>query len=205
MAMYSDNVIERQRKIGKQLMLVNIIHVENDKEIRGFWGNRMTTDDLSMWSLIERDEIIDLIDATHCLYDNLLAQDFSYELLSSNDDYSSDCLIYLEETMLNHGNMVLKNYGKEFISEYSIKEAEKNYFNYKKKYPGVPVKKEYATPQRFRRILEYYVKSIIHTIEEVVSEGYDWAVIKEMLRCDLTEEKYMKLAKMFGHTVDNMD
>jgi len=200
MGMYSDNVIERQRKIGKQLMLVNIIHVENDNEIRGWWTNRMTTDDLSKWSLIEKDEITDLIEATHCLYEYLLARDFSIELLTGDRNYFSDCLIYLEETMLNHGNKVLLNYDKEFITEYSIKEAEKNYYNFQKEYPEEPVKKEHATPQIFREILEYYVENTVHTIEEVVSEGYDWAVIKEMLGCDLTEKKYVELAEMFGHT-----
>jgi hypothetical protein len=57
----------------------------------------------------------------------------------------------------------------------------------------------------FRKILEYYVKNTVHSIGEVVAYGYDWAVIKEMLRCDLTEEKYKELVELFGDSVEDTD
>ncbi len=205
MAMYSDNLLERQRKIGKQLMMVNIIHVRNDREIRGCWPGLLSIDDLSEWSLIERDEIGDLVEATNCLYDSLMARDFSWELYSGSNDYKGNCLIFLKETMLNHGNNVLPNYDNEYITEYSIREADKNYIDYLRKYPGATDKKEYATPTMFRKILEYYVKNTVHSIGEVVADGYDWAVIKEMLRCDLTEEKYKELVELFGDSVEDTD
>ena len=203
MEMYSDNLIERQRKIGKQLMLVNMIHVENEKELNGQFVSQLPIETLSEWSLMDEDEIDELIEATHCLYEQLLVQDFVYELSSCNRDHHVDHRIFLEDTILDHGSKVLSNYNEVYITDYSIREAKTNYYKLQNKYAKINVSKEFATPQRFRETLEHYVKYVVHLIGEVVSKGYDWAVIKEMLGYDLTEEKYEELVALFGHVVEN--
>ena len=68
--------IDKQRLIGKQLMLVDLIHEENDSNT-GF--SFVSKDKLSKWSRMEKDEIIKIVNT--CAY----MDDFNMQCNAAKD------------------------------------------------------------------------------------------------------------------------
>lgn len=186
--------IEKQRLIGKQLMLVDLIHEENDSNTRFSFVSK---DDLSKWSRIEKEEIIKLVNT--CAYmDDFTMQCNAAKDLAYHKDGSvgSNAYLFYLSTYRRFWYFALMLIDKDSIDGYSHKNAQKNYEEYMKKHQEYPVDEEMANAEFFKNVLEHYVRWFVDCFNNALEDGYDWDVVTRMARIDLSQERFKVLEQI---------
>ena len=97
--------IEKQRDIGKQLMLVDIIHCENDSARKGAFSF-VSKDELAKWASMEKEELGRLINTCADLDPFNMACNVAHECASYNEEYKKDKNAYsfMLHSFLRHGD-----------------------------------------------------------------------------------------------------
>ena len=191
--------IEKQREIGKQLMLVDIIHYENDSVMKGSFSS-VSKDELAKWASVEKEELGRLVNTCADLDPFNMACNVAHECASYNEEYKKDKNAYsfMLHSFLRHGEMILLVIGHVEISAYCEGNAKANYESYQKKMEEFPVDEKYSKGSTLEGIMTLYIQHFIKTVKDAVSQGYDWDVINRMLRFDISQERFQELELHFA-------
>ncbi len=187
--------IERQRKIGKQLMLVNIIHVENDKVIHGYFSF-LSRDSLAEWASLSSEEMDTFFYICRTLdpYERLTSAACIYDHIH-NSEYGRNSYFFAFFTYLKLGATLLQYLDPEDIPDYCQRTSLTNFTNYQEKWGDHPVSDQYSDPVVLQSVLRNYIEFFVKIVHEAIELNYDWDVIKAMLRFDITRERLTALER----------
>ncbi len=188
--------IEKQRLIGKQLMIVDLIHEENDRASRtGF--SFVSRDKLGKWARMEKDEIAKIIDTCSYMDDFTMqcdaARDLAYNLDGS---VGSNAYLFYLSTYRRFWYLTLTCLDKGSIDDYCSKNAKKNYDEYMKKHQEYPVDEGVANADLFKTVLEHYVRWFVNCFKNALEDGYDWDVVTRMARMEISQERFQILEQI---------
>ena len=189
--------IKRQREIGKQLFLVNMVHCENDIGRKGGYSF-LSRDDVATWASMTREEIDHFIAVCSTLDPYGIASEAARECCKETtfkSEKNAYCFVF--STYYRMGDLFSGFVKPDNFGVVCKGLSESNYQTYCEKHKNYPVDESYATSEVFEEAMTFYIKYYVEVIKEVVSEGYDWDVITAMTRTNISEERYHSLANAF--------
>lgn len=180
-------IIERERLIGQQILLVRILHVENEK---GF--SFVKVDDIAKWMDISKDEVEAHMWACREL-------DYSQICFSATVEFCRDSRLVFDVRFFCevYGMTYLKFvlYKEESELKTWIKEIKERYKEkYQEKYGKVKISDE-----ELEEAFEFFGKYYLNTIEEVRKCGFEWDVIVEILEHEFRKEEILALSSMLNN------
>lgn len=181
--------IEKQRLIGKQLMIVDLIHIENDKAHKtGF--SFVTTENLQKWSGMEESEVKKLVDTCEYMDDFKLSCEAAgdFERIQNKTTGSNAYMFYLS-TYSRLGSTAIIALNKEVLDDYCNHAAKMNYKQYKETYPEYPIDEEMGKAEMLKKALEHYIRWFVKRCTSALEAGYDWDVVIRMARTDISQER----------------
>ena len=190
--------IEKQREIGKQLFLVNILHYENDRVRKGAYSF-LSRDDLAAWASMTKEELDSFIDVCGALDPYNMASAAAKEYCQKEpfkSEKSAYCFVL--STYYRMGDLFAATVDIDKFEDYCKIFSEYNYQTYSEKHEEYPVDESYYTPEIFENVMSFYIRYLVAIIKEVISEGYAWDVISSMTRAKISEERYNILATAFA-------
>ncbi len=188
---------KKQREIGKQLFLVNILHYENVKARRGGYSF-LSKEKLAAWASMTQDELDHFIDACSALDPYNMASEAAKKCCRENTFKSDkEAYCFVLSTYYIMGDLFVTSLETDEFEGFCKKNSEYNYQRYCGKYKEYSVDESYATPEILEEAMKFFIKYYVSVISEVLSKGYDWDVITGMARLDITEERYQTLVNTF--------
>lgn len=170
----------RQREIGQQIIIIRIIHDENDKVSRGGFSF-LDRSEIAKWAQKSEEELEYFLDDIAVLDEFNICVDAALEYASG---LPADAYGFFLSTFRKHGYLYIE----------SLLNKEKTYNPYAEGIEdlacinarkiidkGLHVDEETQSASRFEDSLKFYFKFYIDRIVDVVCEGYDWDVVCEML------------------------
>ena len=195
--------INIQRKIGKQLFLVNILHYENDQARKGGYSF-LSRESLAAWASLSKEDLDRFIDVCGALDPYKMATEAARECCKEEPFNSEKGAFYFVlSTYYRMGDLFASTLDIDKFEDYCKKNSEYNYQTYSEKHEQYPVAKSYSTPETFEKVMRFYIRYLVTLIKEVIAEGYSWDVIASMARTDISEERYNNLAKAFAKEIAN--
>ena len=190
-----ETMIMRQREIGKQQMLVKILHYENDRRGHSF----VSRDDLVGWTSMSEDELETFISFCSALDPYSIADETANNCRREEKfKNESESYIYILSACYRFGGLFASILDPDLLEEYVEEYAAVNYRIYKEKYGETyPVDKFMAAPDVFKHMMQSYIKCYLDNMDEALSAGYDWDVIAKMTRDNISEKRYQVLVKAF--------
>lgn len=192
-----DNIdIQKQREIGKQLLIVDILHYENDRARKGKFAF-LSKDKLAAWTSMKEEELDIFINVCGCLDSFQLATDAAYEYVYG-EEYENGELPYhfVMYTYLRFGKIVLRDLDLDTITDYYERTAEKNYRNYCEDWEKYPVNECFSKASAFEAMMKYYIRYFVKIVKAAMAYGFDWDVINAMLRFKLSQERFATLEEI---------
>jgi len=188
--------IGKQRLIGKQLMIVDLLHEENDKGSRtGF--SFVTTDHLHKWSGMEEDEVKKLVNTCAYMDEFKLSCDAASDLERiKNKTVGSNAFMFYLSTYRRLGSTALIALNKEIMEDYCNHAAKINYEQYKENYPEYLVDETMGSSEMLKVALEHYVRWFVKCCNNALAEGYDWDVVIRMAKMEISKERFALLAQI---------
>ncbi len=193
--MVDETNIKKQREIGKQLLLVDIIHAENDKVMKGSFS-RLSSNDLVRWTSMTNEEVDHFIEVCSVLDPWNMAK-AAAKKYRTESTFGVDTIVYgfVLSTYYRMGNLFVQSVKLDRFGYFCEKFSELNYEEYCEICKDFPVDESYASSEFFEEAMRFYIRYFVSVIKEVISEGYDWDVIVSMTRTDITEDRYQRLVK----------
>ncbi len=188
--------MEKQRLIGKQLMIVDLIHEENNKVSKtGF--SFVTMDHLQKWSGMEEDEVKKLANTCAYMDEFKLSCDAASDLeCIKNKTVGSNAFMFYLSTYRRLGSTALIALNKEVMDDYCNHAAKINYEQYKENYPEYLVDEAMGSSEMLKVALEHYVRWFVKSCNKALDEGYDWDVVIRMAKTEISEERFAILAQI---------
>lgn len=196
--------IMKQRKIGKQQLLVNIIQRENIYPIRKSFLMpsipSISPEDVMKWSSMTPEEIELLLRACDDLTSSKLSSDTICQSTKMEDyEREKNKLHFMVYTYRKYGDRLLHDVELESLDSFYENEAEKNYDGFctlwEEEYRGDDFQ---SKRDAFQSAIEKYVRHFIETVEGFLEEGIEWEVITEMLERKMTEQRFSALKTVFS-------
>ena len=195
--------ISKQREIGKQLFLVNILHYENDRALKGGYSF-LSRDNLAAWASMTKEELDRFIDVCGALDPYNMAAEAAKECCRKEPFKSEkDAYCFVLSTYYRMGDLFAATLDIDKFEEHCKKFSEYNYQTYSEKHEEYSVDESYSTPEIYEKVMSFYIRYLVAVIKEVISEGYAWDVISSMTRTDISEERYNSLATAFAKEAVN--
>ena len=188
-----------QRIIGKQQMLVDIIHYENDMARKGGFPF-VSKDELAKWASIEKEELSDFIDVCSNLDPFNLARNVAHECALYGEEYKREenAFRFMMHSFLRFGEIILELVYIDEISSFCEGIAKGNFEAYQAKMEEYPVTEKYSEGVVFEGIMKHYIEHFIEVVKDAESKGYDWDVINRMLRFEISSERFHELEEAFA-------
>ncbi len=188
---------EKERLIGKQLLLVNCIKDGNETSLNGGFPS-VFTEDLVKWSGLSEADIRALGSACELLHPVTQTREISSKMwhaysgeahigLFSKYAYKQYSSLILEYVDINKFKKVCDGLAKPFYQLYSGT------------FPEYPVSEAAGTPDIFYQLMRLFVECFVASIHDVQKMGFEWDVIKEMLDFPLTMERFKELEELTKH------
>lgn len=195
--------IEKQREIGKQLLLVNILHYENDRARKGGYSF-LSRDNLAAWASMTKEELDRFIDVCGALDPYNMAAEAAKECCRKEPFKSEkDAYCFVLSTYYRMGDFFAATLDIDKFEEHCKKFSEYNYQTYSEKHEEYSVDESYSTPEIYEKVMSFYIRYLVAVIKEVIGEGYAWDVISSMTRTDISEERYNSLVTAFAKEAAN--
>lgn len=188
--------IEKQRLIGKQLMIVDLIHIENDKVHKtGF--SFVTTENLQKWSGMEESEVKKLVDTCTYMDDFELSCEAAgdFERIQNKTTGSNAYMFYLS-IYRRLGSTALIALNKEDLDDYCNHAAKINHEQYKEKYPEYPIDEAMGKAEILKKALEHYIRWFVKHCTIALEAGYDWDVVIRMARTEISQDRFKVLEQI---------
>ncbi len=179
---------ERQREIGKQLMIINMVRDINENSPM----SGITRTETAEWASMDINDVRKL-----CFF----WKDFTWDELawSAIHAYEHDGNragkngeLYMLRICMVYGNVALNISFCDYERDLVEKLACGAYSDYCAKHSDRPISEDIDKVAIFEKILSYYEKRFIEVLEEVIAEGYDWDVICELAGFDIPTKKYAR-------------
>lgn len=188
-----------QQEIGQQIMIVRMVHDENNIVSKGGFSF-LNTSKIAKWAQKSEEEMGEFLDAISALYELKICVDAAMKYA---EGLSVDAFGFFLSTFRMYGYYYIENMlgiKQPFDPNFDrIKELAK--INAKKIIDkGIIVDEEIQSAERFEDSLQFYFKFYISRIAEVVDKGYDWDVVSEMLGED---KEFTELIKPLVICSDN--
>lgn len=195
--------IQKQREIGKYLMLVDIILKENERH-SGY--SFVSCDDLANWASVEKQEINNLLNCCSCF------ETYHHAFFSANDIKNKiPCIktdndnIFLIHTILNNRHIFIHDLIYNEQDDFYTGMANTNYKIYCKfRAESHPVSCDFRKPDLYRLIFINYISYFCSLFNDVLSYGYDWDVVNKIANTTLSRERWdylLKISSDFTETV----
>jgi len=184
-------VEEQQRKIGQQLLLINMIKDDNNRVLRGLMP-KLTREDIVRWSSLDEAEVNRLIDACATLDARNRADNIANRLQEQypNEKNALMYILFIYYRLASYAIELLEIFMDEAYCE---KYAKEYYKAYCKQWPDFPVGEEFANGNEWRRIIRFYVEHFVDDVNTVRKMGFEWEVVSAMLEFTLTIEQITEL------------
>ena len=184
--------IMRQRKIGKQLMLIEIIHCE-DKRVQETGFSLIKTDQMASWALMAKEEIDDIVDSCRSLDPISLAEGAAEKYgIGGEQELDRNSYIFVLTTYVKYGLLFCTDIS-EPISVLCEVIAPYIFSTYTKLYEEYPVDSSYGTGAVLEQIILDFLKHFVATVEVALSKGYDWEVIAKMIQEDVSKARFQEI------------
>ena len=179
--------IEKQREIGKQLLIVDIIHYENDHVAKG-GVSFVSRDQMTGWTSMDEKELTKIGDTCARLDGFNLASSAAWKYCGG--EYEKNAYMFALSTYRRLGYVMVEVLDIEIFPDFFRKSARGNYEEYCKKHEDFPVGEEFADVTVFEQIMRHYLEFFVNSVVEAMDSNYDWDVIKRMLRSTISEERF---------------
>lgn len=179
-----EEIVKRERLIGQQILLVRMIHVENE---RGF--SFISIGHIAEWMNMSKEEVSQYVDACSALDFNRVCFNAAMEFCEEN--YLLCDVIKKIYRIYGMSYLGLKYYRKKSNLDPWIQKANKTY---REKY-DLENNCETVSNEILKEALDYFGKYYISTIIKVKKWGFEWDVIVEMLKNELSKEELLYLRK----------
>lgn len=181
--------VERQREIGKQLLLVDILHCEDDFAIKHEFM-RISRRMVAEWVSMTEDEFGGFINRYSALGPYNLGDEAAKTCLKEEIfENEKNAYMFILSTYYKRGARFIEDLKKEDIKSYCEQTAEYNY----QIYEGFPVGSSLATAEVLETMIIYYIRYFVGIVTDAISEGYDWDVVARMTRRNISEERFHEL------------
>ncbi len=188
--------VDKQRLIGKQLVLVDIIHEENDRALRGgvFYPE---IDDFARWASVDKDEMEAFINVCASL-DKLklcecAAKKYAYDCRLIDGDYAYLFLLY---TFQKNSYYFVHDLDLNSISEICEVMAESNYTSYCDEMKNKQVGENCSNTELFELIVLGFLDYYTSVVKEAVALGFDWDVVNRMCRFDVSRNRFDEIVSI---------
>ncbi|SCX09433.1 hypothetical protein SAMN02910339_01339 [Lachnospiraceae bacterium YSD2013] len=184
--------ILKEREIGKQLLLVNILQTENEKVRRGGFST-ITADRIAKWADISIEDVRRMVDACGLLDITSIASKAVNEYFDSDghseERYMRDFALF---TCYRNGTRFIKSFDE---NSFEVK-AEINFDLYMEAFKNEPVSDAAASTTVFKQLMMLYAKCFVSAVEEVMALGYAWEVIQTMIGFEMSKDRFEDLKEM---------
>ena len=174
----------KQREIGQQIMVIRMVHEENEKVSRGGFSF-LSRNKIAKWAQKSEEELENFLNDIAVLDEFNICRDAAWAYAN---ELPNDAYWFFLSTFRKHGYFYIEStLGiKKSYDPYSEGMKDLASINARNiiDINGLYVDEEIQSAARFEDSLKFYFKFYINRIEEVVSKGYDWDVVCEMLRED---------------------
>lgn len=173
----------KQRKIGQQIMTIRIVQDESDKGLRG-GISFLDRSEIAKWARISKEEMDYFVNDIAALDEFNICVDAALKYASN---LPTDAYGFFLSTFRKHGYLYIKSMlgKKKSYNPYTDGIKDLASINARKIIDdGLHVDDETQSAERFGDALKFYFEFYISRILNVVSEGYDWDVVCEMIRED---------------------
>ena len=180
--------IRRQREIGKQLLLISIIHHENDHAAKCGYSF-VLRDQLAAWTSMRDEDLDRFLNTCACLDRFNLAADAAHDCMRKNKHCEEDhAYSFTLRTYLDYGQLLLLCITPEERSALYDIISKEGFRNYNQRHPNHKVSENLAEYEVIKSVMEYYLKRFILVVDAAIDQGYEWDVICAMLRFNLSQE-----------------
>ena len=184
--------ILKQRQIGKQLFLIQMLHCENDW-VRDGGFSFLSRDKLATWADMSKEELDHFI-AVCALLDPYsiateAAKDFAYY---GDEDVKKErnAHWFVLSVYFRLAGMLIERINPNELPVICMGLAESNYKRYCEKHAEYPVDSSFGTPAMLERIMEFYLRYFVTCLKQVISEDFNWDVIAKMTGREISEERF---------------
>lgn len=190
--MHNKEELIKQQEIGQQFMIIRMVHDENDTVSRG-GVPFLRRSDITRWAQKSEEEMEYFLNDIAALDEFNICVDAAKEYA---EGLSADVYGFFLSTFRKYGYLYISNMlgmrksydsysdGMEGLARINARRIIDS---------GIKVDEEIQSAARFEDSLMFYFKFYIGRIVDVASEGYDWAVVSEMLRADKEFTELIKL------------
>lgn len=188
---------EKERLIGKQLLLVNCIKDGNETSLNGGFPS-VFTEDLVKWSGLSEADIRALGSACELLHPVTQTREISLKMWHA---YSGEAHIGLfsKYAYKQYSSLILEYVDIDKFKKVCDGLAKPFYQLYSGTFPEYPVSEAAGTPDIFYQLMRLFVECFVASIHDVQKMGFEWDVIKEMLDFPLTMERFKELEELAKH------
>lgn len=190
--------INKQREIGKYLMIVDIIRYEN-KHNKGMGISFVSIEDLAAWASIKEEEVETLVEYFKRFDPYRIAISVANQLTADIEIFKSDgnAAYFTMQTC--------RNLGQSFICYPYIELkarlddlAALNYDNYLAAWAATwPINKDFQETWIFESIMRTYVQNFCNIFKEALEHGYDRDVINRIIGFEVTRERFSALQEEY--------
>ena len=166
-------MIQKQRKIGQQIMAVRMIKEANDVVFRG-GASFLSAQKLANGMKVEKDEILELSAYCRALDPKVVAIDCAIEAGKKKEDYVGLC----HKGIRNYAELIIHKLLRNRSIKYVVNSLEEDCVAIAKEINSVTL------IEMTKKGIVLFCQTYIDVIEEMRSNDYDWAVIVEMLGDD---------------------
>lgn len=185
----------KQRNIGKQLLLINILQEENDRARKGGYSF-LSMDRLALWAEMTNEELDQFVNVCATLdpysMSSEAAKKFSY-YGDEDIEKEKNAYCFVLSVYLRFGDFLIEDFDLDKLNKICGEVAGSNYQRYCEKYEEYPVDGAFGTPEMLARIMRFYLQHFVSSVKEVIGLGYDWDVIAKMARSDISKERFQQI------------
>lgn len=167
--------IQKQRLIGQQILVVRMIKEAEDKVARGGFSF-LRLEEIAKWMGCTLDDVVRLRDMMTKLDSFHLAAKASEQYTESSNEYGFYLLTFRTlgtryiEKVLHHSPIDFSEMME--LNRAKIKESD------------LAIEEGIQTEKRISDALQFFFEYYMDSIRTARQDGYDWAVIKEMLQVE---------------------
>lgn len=189
--------VNKQRKIGKLLMAVDIIRYEN-KHNRRTGISFVSIEDLAAWASIKKEEVETLIWYYKMFDACWIAASAADQLMDEIDLFRSDrnAKFYTMHTCCNYGKLFICYADMAKIDRFD-KLAALNFDDYLATWESYPINETFKEAWIFERIMHSYVQNFCGLFKDALKHGYDWDVINRIIGFEVTKERFAALQEEY--------
>jgi len=183
------DIINKEREIGQQILLVKIIKSINRRNL-STGISFIDKDDIMEWASLSKGDVDKLINCCAALDDYRLSFDAAIQLeLAHIFKWEENLVLYTFALFSRLGWLVATQFNLSELSNYCKNSANDVYIIYCERRPDNPVSTELTTPEAMERGILFFLKYFVEQIDYVNSNGFHWDVIKTMFGHEITEER----------------